>query len=163
MNPNQPNPAQQPQAPQPPAMDWDEALPGRVSVRNTWALLSKAERQTALFWYDQVKLRFQYAIRRDYNPKPSWWKRKKITADIERMFEDVDEEIYYDERFEKAVKSQESARLKELSRIQKSREDFEETLAGYDRFTVEEEGRIAELTRSAIQRLVTVERAAGQI
>jgi hypothetical protein len=163
MNP-QPNPTHTAPPGQPPqAIDWDEAMPGRVPVQNTWALLSKKERQTALFQYDQVKLRYQYAIRREYQPRPSWWKRKSIKEAVERMFEDVDEEIYYDERFEKAVKGQESQRLKELSRIQKSQENLEEVLAGYDQFTVDEEKKIAELTRSAIQRLVTVERQTGII
>lgn len=141
----------------------EEVLPGRVSVSNTWALLRKGDKLSALFQYDQVKLRYQYAIRREYLPRPSWWKRKKIKVDIERLFEDVDEEIYFEEQLVKTVKSAESRRVKHLARIQREREDLEEVLTGYDKFTVEEEKQITEMTKQAIQKMLVAEKEVGII
>ncbi|MBM3308944.1 MAG: hypothetical protein FJY77_01700 [Candidatus Altiarchaeales archaeon] len=138
-------------------------MPGRVSVRNTWALLRKEDKLTALFWYDQMKLRFQYAIRREYLPTPSWWKKKKIKRDIERLFEDVDEEIYFEEKLVKEVKGHETQRKKIAARVQKEKEDLEEVLTGYDKFTTEEEKKIAEMTKKAIAAMERKEKEAGQI
>jgi hypothetical protein len=126
-------------------------------------LLRREDKLTALFWYDQLKLRFQYAIRREYLPTPSWWKKKKIKRDIERLFEDVDEEIYFEEKLVKEVKGHETQRKKIAARVQKEKEDLEEVLIGYDKFTVEEEKKITEMTKKAIAAMERRERETGQI
>jgi hypothetical protein len=141
--------------PQPRALD---ELPQHHSTVRTWNLLRKGDKLSALFWYDQLKLRYQYAITRDFRPEPSWWRKKRIKAAIERLFEDVDEEIYFEEAFNKQVKGVEAEKKRELARSQKSGEDLEEVLSGYDKFTVEEEKKIHEMTQAAIRRLLTAER-----
>ena len=140
-----------------------QVVPGTVSVRNRWALLRKGDKLTAIFQYDQLKLRYQYAIRREYLPKESWWKKKQIKEDIERLFEDVDEEIYFEEQLQKQVKGEEKMRAKISARAQKSQEDLEEVLAGYDKFTVEEEKKIKEMTEKAVKEMLAQEKAEGQI
>jgi len=148
------------------ANTWGEAgdvLPAMSTVKNTWSLLTKNEKLSALFQFDQVKLRYEYAIRREYAPKPSWWKKKKIKMDIERLFEDIDEEIYFEEQLQKKVAGAEKEKLAARSRAQKSQEDLEEVLSGYDKFTVEEEKKISEMTKKAIQKMVAEEKEKGII
>ncbi|MDD5112185.1 MAG: hypothetical protein PHG85_06545 [Candidatus Altiarchaeota archaeon] len=143
--------------------DTTDVQPGRTDVKNLWSLMSDKARRSALFQYDQIKLRFQYAIVRDALPKKSWWKRKSIKRDIERLFDDVDEEIYFEEKLSKEVKGVEAEKKKELARLQKSRENLEEVLVGYDNFTVQEERKIKAMTDAAMKRLVTREMEAGRI
>lgn len=141
-----------------------DELPPRDSALNRWDMLRKGDRLSTFFWYDQLRLRFQYAITRgEVLPRPSWWKKKKIKIAIERLFEDVDEEIYFEEKFKKEVKGVEAEKKRALAQSQKSREDLEEVLVGYDRFTVEEEEKIREMTHAAIRKLVTAEREKGII
>lgn len=140
-----------------------DRLPEMSSAGSRWAALRHNDRMSFLFWYDQLKLRYQYAITRAAKPEPSWWKRKKIKIAIERLFEDIDEEIYFKEKFKKEVKGVEAEKKRALAREQQSREDLGEVLAGYDRFTVEEERKIREMTQKAIERLLAVEKEKGII
>ncbi|MFH1125780.1 MAG: hypothetical protein V1703_01525 [Candidatus Altiarchaeota archaeon] len=145
-------------------VDQLEEIPlSKDSRPNRWALLRKGDKLSALFQYDQMKLRYQYAITREYLPKPSWWKKKKIKKDIEMLFEDVDQEIYFQGQLSKEVKGEQAARTRVLSRAQREREDMEEVLTGYDKFTVEEEQKITEMTKKAIQRLTAEEKEKGII
>ena len=61
------------------------------------------------------------------------------------MFEDIDEEIYFEKQFFKQVKGSEKEREKIRKMAQKQTEDLVEVMAGYDKFTVEEEKRIKKM------------------
>ena len=68
-------------------------------------------------------------------------------GDIEKLFDDVDEEIYMDKKF-----------LKEHGVLQKKLEDIAEEIRGYDRFTVEEEKEIKKIFDEYIKKLEAEEK-----
>ena len=135
----------------------------RPVALNKWALLRKGDQLSFFFQYDQLKLRFQYAQREEFMPKPSWWKRKKIKRDIELLFDDIDEEIYFQEQLSKEMKGKESKRKKILARAETEKASMEEVIAGYDKFTVEEERKIKKMTEEAIKKLTASEKEKATI
>jgi hypothetical protein len=115
----------------------------------TWDLLSTKERKIARWYYDNVLLRWQHAMVGRFIPKKAEmrWFKKKVKGEAERLFEDVDEEIYSEKKFAEMVKTG-----------QAQLEDVEEELAGYDRFTVEEEKQIKKIFEEEITRQAELEK-----
>lgn len=123
-----------------------------------WEKLDDAHRYWTIWEYDHVLLRVQYIMTAQYMPSPArtWW-RKKVKADIERLYDDVDEEIYYEGQFMSWVNKTDSERKKDLEMMKKAQDDLEEEVSGYDKFTVEEEKQIAAQTKKEIDRMMKVE------
>lgn len=116
---------------------------------STWSMLDAKQRAVARWYQDNLMLRWQHAIIGRFlpkRPKLTWFQRGK-KGEIEREFEDVDEEIYSDKKFAELVKKGE-AQL----------EDYEEELRGYDRFTVEEEKQIKKTFDEEIKELTALAR-----
>jgi hypothetical protein len=107
-----------------------------VTVVTTWDQLTKSQKAGVRWYYDNLLLRWQRGITSKFMPKKakmSWFKRKKQRG-VEKLFDDMDEEIYCDKKFLQMVK-----------KGQAELEDMEEELRGYDRFTVEEEKQIKKM------------------
>jgi hypothetical protein len=102
----------------------------------SWSMLPKDMRKAARWYFDNVLLRWQGAVMGQYQPRAprlTWYKKQKQKG-VEQLFDDIDEEIYFDKKWQEQVKKG-TARL----------DDLEEELTGYDRFTVEEEEKIKKL------------------
>lgn len=107
-----------------------------------WDLIDQKARDGAMWYYDNALLRVKAAMMQSFKMSGLWWVRAEFKTEAEKLFEDVDEEIYAWKTFEKGVKT----RRKEL-------EDMEEELMGYDRFTVEEESRIKKSVQEEMKEL----------
>ncbi|MFH1054974.1 MAG: hypothetical protein V1744_02640 [Candidatus Altiarchaeota archaeon] len=99
----------------------------------TWDLMPQKKRETAMWLYDNLALRWQAQLMGYWMPKSAQmtWFQEKAKKHIESLFDDVDEEIYSDKKFYESV-AKGQARL----------EDMEEELRGYDRLTEEEEREV---------------------
>lgn len=132
--------------------------PDRVYFSH-WDILTPETRLTALWFWDNMKLRIQRAYVERYLPTKRIWKKKKIKRDIELLFEDIDEEIYFEEQFKKGVKKTEEQKRKDEEMAKKALDDWVEALVGYDKFTVEEEKQIKKMFTEKMKELGRIQRA----
>ncbi len=103
------------------------------TVVTKWDLLTLNQKAGVRWLYDNTLLRWQRSISGGFIPKAaklSWFKKQKQKG-VEKLFDDIDEEIYSDKKFQEMMK-----------KGQAQLENMEEELSGYDRFTVEEEKEI---------------------
>ena|GEM_PF-2169779 len=113
---------------------------------SSWDLMTESQRRGFLWYVDNQILRIQRSIVKTPQKSGLWWMKKKIQSDAEKMFDDVDEEIYCYKAFQK-----------EMKKHQKELEDMEEELVGYDRFTVEEEKQIKSIVSKEMADMKTYE------
>jgi len=106
------------------------------TVLTQWDQLTPSNKRGARWQSDSLMMRFQNAIVGHYAPKKASfsWLHEKTLKGIETQFDDINEEIYSDKKWAEMVR-----------KGQAKLEDMEEELRGYDRFTVEEEGKIRKL------------------
>jgi hypothetical protein len=99
-------------------------------------LMTPGAKRAMRWTADNQLLRWQNAIVSQFLPKkPSLsWFKAKAKKGIETLFDDMNEEIYSDKKWAELVKTSQ-AKL----------DDMEEELSGYDRFTVDEEQKIAKM------------------
>ncbi|VVB54763.1 Uncharacterised protein [uncultured archaeon] len=134
-------------------------------VRPVWHRITKYElmddysRYYLLWEWDHQLLRIQNGLAAGYQPSAprTWWK-KKIKSDVDAMIDDLNRDLSYEGQYMKRVKGRMEQHAKDHAAAKAALDHWEEDLRGYDRFTTEEEKRIADYTKGAMEQAMAAEK-----